>query len=193
MSEYLANKREAAAFFGVSTAALDRWFDAGCPVHERGENGAIAALDLSEMAQWRIGRGQETPLDKQRERLARAQADKAELDLQDKAGTLVRADDACEVVETMLAAVKGKLTALPLRLAHVVLDAAPRGLEAVQAVMKSGVTEALQELSSDRFADEVRGSVPRDAGRATAGEGRDRERVGGGKSGAERGGQRRAG
>ena len=53
------NKSAAAAFFGVTTQSLDRWFTAGCPVAKRGSSGAITELDLSDMAQWRIDRAPE--------------------------------------------------------------------------------------------------------------------------------------
>jgi hypothetical protein len=54
--KHLASKRQASAFFGVSTQALDGWFTAGCPVHERDKDGRIKTLDLSALARWRITR-----------------------------------------------------------------------------------------------------------------------------------------
>jgi hypothetical protein len=53
------NKSAAAAFFGVTTQTLDRWFIAGCPVVKRGAGDAVVELDLSAMTRWRIGRAQE--------------------------------------------------------------------------------------------------------------------------------------
>jgi len=51
-----ANKRETAQFFGVTTQALDRWIDAGCPVLDRDTHGDVAKLDLSDVAKWRVQR-----------------------------------------------------------------------------------------------------------------------------------------
>lgn len=53
---FTASKKTASEFFGVTAQSLDRWFSSGCPVAERDRHGHIKALDLSEMARWRIGR-----------------------------------------------------------------------------------------------------------------------------------------
>jgi phage terminase Nu1 subunit (DNA packaging protein) len=49
----LANKNQAAAWFGVSVQALDGWIRRGCPAVERGATGKAWVFDLRALAEWR--------------------------------------------------------------------------------------------------------------------------------------------
>jgi len=60
MENHLVSKKEAAAFFGISTQALDGWFTAGCPVEERSRAGNVGKVSLRAMTQWRIRRAYES-------------------------------------------------------------------------------------------------------------------------------------
>ncbi len=50
-----ANKAEAAEFFGVTPAAIDKWLRRGCPSIQTGALNRQWILDLLEVAKWRYG------------------------------------------------------------------------------------------------------------------------------------------
>ncbi|WP_373510381.1 DUF1441 family protein [Thiocapsa sp.] len=56
----LANKGQAAAWFGVSPQAMDGWIRRGCPAVTRAAPGVPWVFDLRALAEWRYGR-QATP------------------------------------------------------------------------------------------------------------------------------------
>jgi len=51
----LANKAEAAEWFGVSIPSIDAWLRRGCPYVTRGERGTQWRLDLLDVAKWKFG------------------------------------------------------------------------------------------------------------------------------------------
>ena len=53
------NKRELAAFFGVSAQAIDGWISRGCPAVERASPGKAWLFDFREVAKWRYSQGRE--------------------------------------------------------------------------------------------------------------------------------------
>jgi len=78
-------------------------------------------------------------------RLTKMQADKAEMEVEELAGQLVRVDDVLDQWQNILADVKGKLLAIPSKLATLVADIS-NPAEA-QELIDDYVREALQELS----------------------------------------------
>lgn len=80
-------------------------------------------------------------------RLKRAQADKAELDLVERAGDLVKVEDVNSAWVDITTRVKAKLTRIPSALAQ--LAHGKSTVAEVQDVLDSGVREALEELSED--------------------------------------------
>jgi phage terminase Nu1 subunit (DNA packaging protein) len=155
VSQFTTTKKGAAEFFGVSVQALDGWFTAGCPVLEREEQGRIKTLDLSAMAQWRIGRAEgASAYEVERTRLTKAQADKTELEVQELRGILVRVPAAAEHWRGMIARARAKLLALPARVAAAI--APPEKVAACQDLTQGLVYEALAELASDGIPDDIR-------------------------------------
>jgi phage terminase Nu1 subunit (DNA packaging protein) len=155
VNQYLASKKEAAEFFCVSVQALDGWFTAGCPVHERDANGRIKSLDLAAMAQWRIGRAEgSSAYEVERTRLTKAQADKTELEVQELRGILVRVPSAAEHWRGMVARARAKLLSLPSRIAAAI--APPEKVAQCQDLAQGLVYEALAELAGDGIPDDVR-------------------------------------
>lgn len=49
----LANKRQAAEWFGISVQAVDGWISRGCPAVTRGSAGVAWVFDLRALAEWR--------------------------------------------------------------------------------------------------------------------------------------------
>jgi phage terminase Nu1 subunit (DNA packaging protein) len=83
--EWEANKKQTAAFFGVSVQALDGWVNRGCPCEKRGRS---LIFYQPETVQWRYSREDDSPLnlEQERARLASAQAAKVEMENQVKRG-----------------------------------------------------------------------------------------------------------
>ena len=154
---YQVSKKEAAAFFTVSTQALDGWFTSGCPVAKRDDTGRIVAVDLQAMAQWRIDRAamsEGNGLDFERTRLTKAQADKTELEVSELRGELVRAPVIGLHWQAMVAAMRAKLLSLPSKVAPLV--AGPDSLSRTQELIQANVHEALAEIAGDGFPNDVR-------------------------------------
>lgn len=80
-------------------------------------------------------------------RLKRAQADKVELELAERAGQLVSVEDVNAAWVDIVMRVKAKLTRIPSALAQ--LAYGKSDVFEVQEVLESGVREALEELSDD--------------------------------------------
>lgn len=156
VSDWIVSKRDAARFFGVSTQALDGWFDRNCPVHDRDSNGRIKGLSLPDMVAWRLNQVAEAAitggdLEGEKIRLTRAQADKTELEVEKLRGVLVASSDVERVWTGMIAAARAKLLALPTKAAPQVL--ALDGRPAVEAFLARIVHEALAELADYRYDD----------------------------------------
>ena len=161
MNQHLCNKKEAASFFRVSVQALDGWFSAGCPVQERNDQGRIVWLCLEDMVAWRIDRAESTSsLDTARIRLTKAQADKTELEVAELRGDLISTPKALIQVEAMVGAMRAKLLSLPVKAAAKVAKT-PADLAAAQEAIRTEVYEALDEIASDRFQDEIQKRIDR--------------------------------
>ena len=175
MTQHLVQKREAAAFFGVSVQALDGWFNRGCPIAEQDAHGRIKAVDLSAMARWRIGLA-EGNLDADRARLARAQAERTELDLAELQGQVVRTDEVVAAWSAEVARARTRLLSLPNKLGpqcrSAATDAAAAGL------IEAEVLQALEELSSDGLTERARNRRAARAERMAAAAETDGVRVG---------------
>lgn len=97
----------------------------------------------------------------ERARLAKAQADKVELDNAERAGSLIDRDAAINVFTGQVAAVKNRLLGLGAGIAGEVCSAL--GVDVEQAYLVQGIIdretrEALEELSADAAESEIRKS-----------------------------------
>jgi phage terminase Nu1 subunit (DNA packaging protein) len=89
----------------------------------------------------------------ERARLAKLQADKVEIELAELRGEVVRTEDVARVMQGHVIAARSRLLALPTKLVALFSpDMRPQTL----ALAEGAVREALQELSSDEFINEVR-------------------------------------
>lgn len=176
MTQYLVPKKDAAAFFGVSVQALDGWFTRGCPIAEQDSHGRIKAVDLSAMARWRVEKA-EGNLDADRARLARAQAERTELELAELRGLVVRTDEVAAAWTNEIARARTRLLAMPNKLGplcrSVPTDAAAAGL------IEAEVLQALEELSKDGVPERARRRREAGAARVAAAAETDGVRVGG--------------
>jgi phage terminase Nu1 subunit (DNA packaging protein) len=100
-----------------------------------------------------LARGKTTgngDLNEERTRLTKAQADRAELELQEKEGELISTDLIKTIWSDYVANVRSKLLALPSKLGH--LTQASESYAEAEAVIKEAIYECLEELSDDATA-----------------------------------------
>jgi len=89
-------------------------------------------------------------LNEERTRLTKAQADRAELELQEKEADLISTDTIKTVWSDYVSNVRSKLLALPSKLGH--LTQAAETYAEAEAIIKEAVYECLEELSEDATA-----------------------------------------
>ena len=100
-----------------------------------------------------LARGKNTnsgDLNEERTRLTKAQADRAELELQEKEADLISSDTIKTVWSDYVSNVRSKLLALPSKLGH--LTQAAETYAEAEAIIKEAVYECLEELSEDATA-----------------------------------------
>lgn len=93
------------------------------------------------------GAGQVLTKEQEEVRYKRAQADEKELDIAERAGQLVKADDVTMAWIDIVSRVKTRLTRIPSALAPLVHG--KKDVYDIQATLESGIREALDELSDD--------------------------------------------
>ncbi len=131
-----------------------------------------------------------TDLHGERTRLLKAQADKTELEVDERKGALIPAERVVEAWQRLVAAFRAKCLALPSKLAPQL--AAVNEIPEIQHYIAGGVREALEELSRFELADGVeKGDTESRAGGEAPAEA-DGKRVGKPKPAAQPRGQRRA-
>ena len=100
-----------------------------------------------------LARGKNTnsgDLNEERTRLTKAQADRAELELQEKEGDLISSDVIKTIWSDYVSNTRSKLLALPSKLGH--LTQAAESYAEAEAIIKAAVYECLEELSEDATA-----------------------------------------
>lgn len=140
------NKKELAGILGVTERALTLWQDEGMPIAKKGRRGVSNEYDTGTVIDWRVQREVskatgETPKD----RLARVQADRVELDIAEKLGRLVPVDSIEPMWLGYVTSARQFLRAEPPRLAHVL--ELTEGVEAKRAKLEQTFDEYLNKLS----------------------------------------------
>lgn len=137
-----------AKLFMVSERRVQQLVKMGIvPKNDHGRYELVPAVQgyvryLQERAQGRPGAPEDYHQEKSR--LVKLQADKAQLEVEELAGQLVRADDVKREWEEMLGDMKGRLLGLPSKAAPIVAPQTHPG--EVLGVLEDLVNEALQEL-----------------------------------------------
>lgn len=148
-------KAELAESLNVSLTTVTNWVRNGCPFVTRGTKGKAWVFDLADVVTWRQERAVEQALgdtstlsiDEARRRKVSAEAAMMELDLSKRRGEVVEIADVAEMVGEDYANVRAKLLSLPAKLAPVL--ATESDIAACQGLLEAGISEALDELSTD--------------------------------------------
>lgn len=144
---------------GVSSPTVSMWSDDGMPVLDRPGRGKPMSIDVWPAVRWVIDN--RTKPGSERERLARAQADKFELENAKRRGVLVELSYVSQWAMGLITSANGMLDGLPGRCAAemVGMSAAQiraRLLDETRAV-RAGMAEHIQQLADTPPADEDAG------------------------------------
>src|ERR1019366_6063675 len=139
-------QEELARVHGTTARTLRDWDGAGQPRNLDGTYCASASIA------WRLDRELHggLNLDGERARLARAQSEKSELDLQLRKGSLLERGSVIRDGQALVIAMRARLRALPARLAPE--PSTPETYATVRAVIAAGIDEGLEEISNEKFA-----------------------------------------
>jgi phage terminase Nu1 subunit (DNA packaging protein) len=144
------NKQELSRFLGVSRPIADRLIAEGLP--GSADPSGRWKFDPSAVAKWLVTRAETTgggpDVDKQRERLLRAQADRAELELAKARGALVAADDVARVWSQTWVVVRDIFRAIPRSCVDRVLAVAGDGRPTVAKVLGDEIDDALRRVAT---------------------------------------------
>jgi hypothetical protein len=107
--------QEFSELLGVAPSSVSEWISQGMPASNAGRNGRQVRIDLWKALPWVMSRRE--PSGSQRERLAKAQAEKFELDNARRRGELIMSNHVAEVLSTMAADLVARMEAIPGRCA----------------------------------------------------------------------------
>lgn len=149
------NKASLCVFLGVSRPVVDRLIAEGLPAKEGSSTRPV--FDASQVAKWLVQRAEYSgkrrsdnvvDFTDQRERLAAAQADKAEIQAAILRGELVRADAAEQAWSAGVTAARDLFRMIPMSAVDRVLAAAEDGRAAVKAVLEDEVDDVLRRVAA---------------------------------------------
>lgn len=142
----IVNKRDLSDILGVSERTLTEWQRDGLPIVYAGERGESNQYDTEQVIAWWIAREvQKGQTESQRDRLARLQADRVAIDIDEKLKRLIPAEMIEPAWAAMVQAARSFLRAEPSRLAH--LLEVTEGEEAKRDLLAETFDELLRKLS----------------------------------------------
>lgn len=138
--------QQAAKLCRVTTKTIQVWIREGLPVVKRGEAGAgkTSEIELRALFTWYLDHVPQDPLDAERTRLAREQADKQALDNAERRGDLADLTAVARVWAQALGAFRARMLAAPSKLAPSVN---PENPNLARDVIDRELSEILDELA----------------------------------------------
>lgn len=141
--KWLAPQKVAAAYFGVSVVAFQRWNYE--PVRKEGRSKLYDVRAIQDDLDDRFVESKEDlDLTAERARLAKEQADKTEMENEVRRGELVEAESIIEMVGNHIQSVKTKLMALPSQISSFL---AHKEVGDINGQLTDALHDALTELS----------------------------------------------
>lgn len=169
----IVNKRELAKIFGVAEETITQWMKAGMPIKAQRKGTRGNEYETVDCIRWYLHRDSSgagaLDLNQERARLAKAQADKTELEAAELRGELARYEEISTHWTRQTAACRSRLLVIPSKVAPRVRVAGTDSDAA--SVIQSEICEALEELSGDGIPGRVKERRARSAaGDEAAGE-----------------------
>lgn len=140
----LANKAQAAEFFGCSLPTVDAWLRAGAPVVQRGSRGVSWVLDLGALSQW-LGAAGASDLQRAQAEHEQWLARLAEQRFRQRASTLLDRAGVEQAAATVLGTVAQTVRSIPDNLERAA------GLTGAQAEECRRMTDGLCLSLQDKF------------------------------------------
>ncbi len=177
----IVNKRKLAEVFGVAEETITNWMKAGMPVLTQRRGSGGNEYETADCIRWQFlretGGDDALDLNQERARLAKAQADRAELDAAELKGEMVRYEELSPHWVARGAAMRARLLTMSTKIAPRVRVAISDAEAAT--LIDVEILEALAEISGDGVPDRVRTRRSRSAKFAQTPADTDGERVGG--------------
>ena len=146
----IVNQRELSDILGVVPKTLWEWQKEGLPIVRAGETGEANSYDTEQVIRWMIDRElAKSGREDHKDRLARLQGDKIEMELAVSRGDLIPAADVEPAWISIITAVRQSLLQLGVRLAPT-LEITP-GADAKRALIDEEVYDVLSKLSRHDF------------------------------------------
>lgn len=154
----IVNKRQLADVFGVAEETITQWTKAGLPVKVARKGSKGNEYVVADCIRWYVAResGGEGALDltQERARLAKAQADKTELEAEELRGDLARYEDISTHWTRQTAACRSRLLVIPTKIAPIIRSASTD--KEASSIIEREICEALEELSGDGVPERVK-------------------------------------
>lgn len=176
----ILNKRKLADMFGVAEETITQWMKAGMPVKVARKGSRGNEYESADCIRWYVSResGGDGALDltQERARLAKAQADKTELEAAELRGDMARYEDISSHWTRQTTACRLRMLVIPSKVAPRVRSAST-DMDAA-SIIQSEICEALEELSGDGVPERVKQRRARSAARDAAARRPEGKRVG---------------
>lgn len=144
----IVNKRQLSEILGVSEETLSTWQANGMPVKTLGSQGISGEYEPSVVIRWWMDRELDKVRSEQpRDRLARVQAERIEMDMAREREDLVPADEIAPVWHGHVVAARQAMLALPTE--HAPRIRAAANDDAAIDLMAGAIEDALRRLSED--------------------------------------------
>ena len=144
----VVNQGQLAEIFGVTDVTIWEWQKQGLPILKQGPRGEANGYEPAAVIAWHVGRELTKAASvSQKDRLARLQGDKLELDLAQQRGILIPVDEIEPLWSSRVLTAAAFMASRHSRLAAL-LEAAS-GLEAKREILKREDVEFLKKLGVD--------------------------------------------
>ena len=145
MAMTVTGQQGIADMFGVSRETIDNWQRDGLPVEVRGGPGVPSQYDATKCINWLLEREvKKVQGEKPQDRLARVQADKIELELAEKRGLLLPADQIEPKLRAAMVAAREMWRNEPARLAR---EVPGKPIKEIEDLLASSYEAFLVKLS----------------------------------------------
>lgn len=151
----LANRAEAAEWFGVSQQTIANWLSRGCPYIQQGAPGKSWVFDLLALAKWRYGSQEPSDSNPEdmtpKDRLDWYRGEAERLKLEEQKGDMIQAGRVRELWEAHIRTAKGRLLALPSRLSPSIFRA--KDMRSIEVKLTTEIRDVMEELANGPISD----------------------------------------
>lgn len=141
----VVGQEQIADLFGVAPKTIVEWQEQGMPIAQRGKPGVPSEYESDECIRWYVEREvKKVQGEKPQDRLARVQADKIELELMEKRGLLLPADQIEPKLRAAMVAAREMWRNEPARLAR---EVPGKPIKEIEDLLASSYESFLVKLS----------------------------------------------